>query len=137
MWNPFKRKPKVEPEEDTSWMLAPDPNRVLIAVSKPGKFSYTVKGKSGYSYDDTKVDVMVHLYMNGTKREWAVFQKGFQVQRPSDDMDFWATTGKFASDTTKDHFEWILSERQQKQELLKALIAMDPDPPKEGNDSQS
>ncbi len=124
MW-PFKRKPiEMVPEEPYH-----DPDRVLIAVSKPGVYSYTVKGK--YSYENKKIDVLIRLYMSGTTRSWAAFESGQETPKSSHEMDFWVDTGKFSDPKIEQGFEWILSPRELKKKLLAELIAMDVDPPKD------
>ena len=77
---------------------------------------------------------MVRLYTKGIKRKWICTEGGVQSNLSSSEFEFWVETGKFSKVETYNYFEWILTPRQQKQQLLKELIAMDPDPPSEKKD---
>jgi len=62
--------------------------------------------------------------MQGIERSWDTTPK---VESRSQDLDFWVKTGKWSDETDTNHFEWLLSPREQKKRLLAELIAMDVD----------
>ena len=101
---------------DNLFNRPPKPITELIAVSKPGQ--YWIEGRHG-----DKIQVTIRLYMTGTERSFETDPIGHRSQ----EMEFWVDTGKFSKVDIADHFEWILSPREQKKKLLAELIKGDVD----------